>query len=151
TSIYGGNLPTTPYTINPEGRGPAWSNSLFEDTAEFGLGFRLSIDNLSSQARALLAQLAAQVGHDLVKEILAANQTTEEEINAQRQRVVLLRRKLADIKVGRISDSSDEVAARLEMLADYLVKKSVWLLGGDGWAYDIGFGGLDHVLSMRRK
>jgi pyruvate-ferredoxin/flavodoxin oxidoreductase len=143
TSIYGGNLPTTPYTTNAEGRGPAWSNSLFEDTAEFGLGFRLSLDSLASRARSRLTTLAGPVGEGLVREILTADQKTEVGINAQRQRVALLRRKLAAI---------DAPAARqLELLADFLVEKSVWIIGGDGWAYDIGYGGLDHVLSMRRK
>jgi pyruvate-ferredoxin/flavodoxin oxidoreductase len=143
TSIYGGNLPTTPWTINPDGRGPAWSNSLFEDTAEFSLGFRLSLDNLTGQARALLQQLAGPVGDALVKEILTADQTTEAGIDAQRQRVAALRRKLAGIDAPS--------ARRLDLLADYLVEKCVWAIGGDGWAYDIGYGGLDHVLSLRRK
>jgi pyruvate-ferredoxin/flavodoxin oxidoreductase len=143
SSIYGGNLPTTPYTTNPEGRGPAWSNSLFEDTAEFGLGFRLSLDSLAGRARGLLTGLAGPLGEGLVQEILTADQKTEVGINAQRQRVALLRRKLADIETP--------AARQLELLADYLVEKSVWMIGGDGWAYDIGYGGLDHVLSMRRK
>jgi pyruvate-ferredoxin/flavodoxin oxidoreductase len=143
SSIYGGNLPTTPYAVNPEGRGPAWSNSLFEDTAEFGLGFRLSLDQLRAQAYLLLTRLASELGDTLVYEIVAANQETEEGINAQRRRVALLGQKLAGI--------ASPLARRLELVADYLVEKSVWLIGGDGWAYDIGFGGLDHVLSMRRK
>src|SRR5262249_37988384 len=138
-----GNLPTTPYAVNPEGRGPAWSNSLFEDTAEFGLGFRLSIDHLGGQAHALLSQLAGGLGEALVNEILGADQKTEEGITAQRQRVAALRQKLAGL--------DSPLARRLELVADYLVDKSVWLIGGDGWAYDIGFGGLDHVLSLRRK
>src|SRR5262249_5022994 len=138
TSIYGGNLPTTPWAVNPEGRGPAWSNSLFEDTAEFGLGFRLSVENLEGQARALLPQLVGQVGEALVTEILQADQATEEGIHAQRRRVEELRHKLAGV--------ASAAARRLDLLADYLVRKSVWLVGGDGWAYDIGFGGLDHVL-----
>jgi pyruvate-ferredoxin/flavodoxin oxidoreductase len=143
SSIYGGNLPTTPYTTDACGRGPAWNNSLFEDTAEFGLGFRLSIDNLRRQATALLAQLGPQVGSVLVQELVDADQSTEAGLDVQRQRVVALRAKLA-----RMEEPS---ARRLELLADYLVHKSVWLIGGDGWAYDIGFGGLDHVLSLRRK
>jgi pyruvate-ferredoxin/flavodoxin oxidoreductase len=143
SSIYGGNLPTTPWAVNPEGRGPAWSNSLFEDNAEFGLGFRLSVDSLTAQARSLLAGLAGFVGEPLAAEILGADQATEEAVNAQRQRVALLRRRLME------SDSPE--ARRLELIADYLVRKSVWLVGGDGWAYDIGFGGLDHVLSLGRK
>jgi pyruvate-ferredoxin/flavodoxin oxidoreductase len=129
--------------VNPEGRGPAWSNSLFEDNAEFGLGFRLSIDNLTNQARGLLPRMAGALGDDLVREILAADQTSEEAIYAQRRRVAALREKLQG------HDSPD--ARQLALLADYLVKKSVWLIGGDGWAYDIGFGGLDHVLSMTHK
>ncbi len=143
SSIYGGNLPTTPYTTNPEGRGPAWSNSLFEDTAEFGLGFRLSLDFLAGQARLLLMQLAGAVGDTLAREILEADQTTEAGIDAQRRRVAALR--------GKLRDLDSPAARRLELVADYLVEKSVWLIGGDGWAYDIGFGGLDHVLSLRRK
>jgi pyruvate-ferredoxin/flavodoxin oxidoreductase len=143
TSIYGGNLPTTPWVANAQGRGPAWSNSLFEDNAEFGLGFRISIDNLAAQAQALVAGLASSVGDTLVREILEADQGTEQGIDAQRQRVRALRDKLVEI--------DSPAARRLELLADYLVKKSVWLVGGDGWAYDIGFGGLDHVLSMTRK
>jgi pyruvate-ferredoxin/flavodoxin oxidoreductase len=129
--------------VNGEGRGPAWSNSLFEDTAEFGLGFRLSVDSLAGQARALLVQLAGELGDVLVRGLLEADQATEAGIGAQRQRVAALRQKL--------SGSASPPARRLEQLADYLVDKSVWLIGGDGWAYDIGYGGLDHVLSMRRN
>jgi pyruvate-ferredoxin/flavodoxin oxidoreductase len=143
SSIYGGNLPTTPYTTDACGRGPAWSNSLFEDNAEFGLGFRLSIDSLNQQAADLLRGVAPEIGDALVTEILSADQSTEAGLNAQRQRVVALRQQLAKVE--------GPAARRLELLADYLVKKSVWLVGGDGWAYDIGFGGLDHVLSLRRK
>jgi pyruvate-ferredoxin/flavodoxin oxidoreductase len=143
SSIYGGNLPTTPWAVNPEGRGPAWSNSLFEDTAEFGLGFRLSLDSLAGQARILVAQLAGQIGEGLARELLEADQKSEPGIEIQRRRVVDLRAKLAGVASAE--------ARRLELLADYLVAKSVWLVGGDGWAYDIGYGGLDHVLSMRRK
>jgi pyruvate-ferredoxin/flavodoxin oxidoreductase len=142
SSIYGGNLPTTPYTTNPEGRGPAWSNSLFEDNAEFGLGFRLGIEAHVAQARNLLQSLAAEVGESLVDALLNADPYSESGIKAQRERVVLLRQKLAGLKVL--------AARRLEPLADYLVRKSVWLVGGDGWAFDIGYGGIDHVLSMRR-
>jgi pyruvate-ferredoxin/flavodoxin oxidoreductase len=143
SSIYGGNLPTTPYTTNGEGRGPAWSNSLFEDTAEFGLGMRLAVDHLANQARTLLTQLAPRIGDSLVTELLEARGESDVHIQAQRQRVELLRRNLANLP---------EPAARtLNQLADYLVPKSVWLIGGDGWAYDIGFGGLDHVLSLQRK
>ena len=143
TSIYGGNLPTTPYTVNPEHRGPAWSNSLFEDNAEFGLGMRLGVDNLSHHAAYLLKQLTSEVGDQLVKETLEAEQASEAGIDAQRRRVAALRQKLSTL--------SSPLAHRLDLLAEYLVKKSVWLLGGDGWAYDIGFSGLDHVLSMRRN
>jgi pyruvate-ferredoxin/flavodoxin oxidoreductase len=143
SSIYGGNLPTTPYTTDGCGRGPAWSNSLFEDNAEFGLGMRLGVDSLGRQAALLLERLAGQVGEVLVRDILAADQTAEAGIRSQRERVAILRQKLAGI--------NSPLARRLEVLADYLVRKSVWLLGGDGWAYDIGFGGLDHVLSMRHN
>ncbi|MHC4444469.1 MAG: pyruvate:ferredoxin (flavodoxin) oxidoreductase [Planctomycetota bacterium] len=142
SSIYGGNLPTTPFCVDAEGRGPAWSNSLFEDAGEFGFGFRLAIDKHIEQTSELLKKLASNIGDNLVNELLGADQTTEAGIKAQRQRVVALRNKLADI------DSAE--ARRLDLLADYLVKKSVWCLGGDGWAYDIGYGGLDHVFSMIR-
>jgi pyruvate-ferredoxin/flavodoxin oxidoreductase len=143
TSIYSGNLPTTPYCANSEGRGPAWSNSLFEDTAEFSLGLRLSVDHMTRQARDLLRELSSRIGDVLVSEILDADQKTETGLAAQRQRVAILREKLRGL---------DALAARrLELLADYLVEKSVWAIGGDGWAYDIGFGGLDHVLSLGRK
>jgi pyruvate-ferredoxin/flavodoxin oxidoreductase len=143
SSIYGGNLPTTPYTTNQEGRGPAWSNSLFEDNAEFGLGFRLAIDSHLAQARHLLHVLAPAVGETLVQELLEADQSTEAGILAQRARVATLR--------GVLTQISHPDARRLETLADYLVRKSVWLIGGDGWAYDIGFGGLDHVLASDRN
>jgi pyruvate-ferredoxin/flavodoxin oxidoreductase len=142
SSIYGGNLPTTPYTTDACGRGPAWSNSLFEDNAEFGLGLRLGVDQLARRAQALLRQQAGIVGEELVAQILGADQASEAGIAAQRQRVVELRRRLAELPPA--------AAAGLEPLADYLVKKSVWLLGGDGWAYDIGYGGLDHVLALGR-
>ena len=138
TSIYGGNLPTTPYSQNADGRGPAWANSLFEDNAEFGLGFRLAIDAHISQARALVASLG--LGDGLVGELLNADQTSEKGIADQRARVAALKELLA-------KNGSAE-ARRLEPIADYLVRKSVWLIGGDGWAFDIGYGGLDHVLSM---
>ncbi|HEV8377106.1 MAG TPA: pyruvate:ferredoxin (flavodoxin) oxidoreductase [Candidatus Polarisedimenticolia bacterium] len=142
SSIYGGNLPTTPYTTNRQGRGPAWSNSLFEDNAEFGLGLRLALDGHHRQAAAALRDLASTIGEQLVRELLEADQTGEAGVAAQRERVALLRRRLSGIAAPR--------ARILEVLAEYLVKKSVWLVGGDGWAYDIGFGGLDHVLSGRR-
>lgn len=140
SSIYGGNLPTTPYCTNSDGRGPAWSNSLFEDNAEFGLGMRLSVTASTLMARKHLKTLAPTLGDDLVSAILDADQSDEAGIIAQRQRVVALKAKL---------NGNDTFAAKeLTQLADYLVKKSVWILGGDGWAYDIGYGGLDHVLSM---
>ena len=142
SSIYGGNLPTTPYTFNEEGRGPAWSNSLFEDNAEFGLGFRLSLDKHMEFARELLVKLAPQVGQRLVDDILNADQHSEAGIHEQRQRVEELKKKLKTIDAPE--------AKRLMGLADYLVRKSVWIIGGDGWAYDIGYGGLDHVLAMGR-
>ncbi|HET7291236.1 MAG TPA: pyruvate:ferredoxin (flavodoxin) oxidoreductase [Vicinamibacteria bacterium] len=142
SSIYGGNLPTTPYTTNRDGRGPAWSNSLFEDNAEFGFGFRLALDGHVAAARALVERLAPQLGDVLARELLGADQGSETGIAAQRERVAALRKKLRDLKGPE--------ATRLDSLADYLVKKSVWLVGGDGWAYDIGFGGLDHVLAGRR-
>ncbi len=142
SSIFGGNLPTTPYCVDADGRGPAWANSLFEDNAEFGFGIRLAVDSHADQARALLRGLAADLGDALVGEILEADQYGEANVAAQRERVVALRDKLAGV-------NSPE-AQRLGLLADYLVRKSVWLVGGDGWAYDIGYGGLDHVLSMDR-
>jgi pyruvate-ferredoxin/flavodoxin oxidoreductase len=138
SSIYGGNLPTTPYTKNAAGRGPTWSNSLFEDNAEFGMGMRLALDQQKGYAEDLLKRLASTVGDDLVSSILTAPQARETEIEAQRERVLTLRAKLAGV---------DSVEARaLLTVADSLVRKSVWIVGGDGWAYDIGFGGLDHVL-----
>ncbi|MEW6060483.1 MAG: pyruvate:ferredoxin (flavodoxin) oxidoreductase [Bacteroidota bacterium] len=140
SSIYGGNLPTTPWTKNNEGRGPAWSNSLFEDNAEFGLGFRLSIDKQHEQARELLLRLIPQIGEELVNELLSSPQTNEEEIFYQRERVTRLKEALQ-----KHPNNAD--ARRLLEVADYLVQKSVWIMGGDGWAYDIGFGGLDHVLA----
>ncbi len=142
SSIYGGNLPTTPYTFNADGRGPTWSNSLFEDNAEFGLGMRLTIDKFVDYAKELLSKLASDVGQDLANEILDASQKTEEELEAQRKRVELLKRKLETV--------DSPAAHHLQSLADYLVRKSVWIIGGDGWAYDIGYGGLDHVLASGR-
>lgn len=138
SSIYGGNLPTTPYTVNRDGRGPAWSNSLFEDNAEYGLGMRVALDKHREHAVELLRALSSQVGEGLVEELMAGYAGDEETLEAQRARVLLLREKLRGLK--------DVTAKRLDLLADYLVKKSVWIVGGDGWAYDIGFGGLDHVL-----
>jgi len=142
SSIYGGNLPTAPYSVNPEGRGPAWSNSLFEDNAEFGFGMRLAVDKQNEQARELLTRLAGQIGETLVSALLTADQTTEAGIAAQRERVLALKQVLAGVSAPE--------ARWLANLADYLVRKSVWIVGGDGWAYDIGYGGLDHVIAMGR-
>ncbi len=142
SSIYGGNLPTTPYAKNAEGRGPAWCNSLFEDNAEFGLGFRVSIDKQKEFATELAKKLAPQLGDDLVTGIVNANQTDEAGIYEQRERVAALKEKLQRL---------DSPEAKLLLgLADQLVRKSVWVVGGDGWAYDIGYGGLDHVLAGGR-
>ncbi len=143
SSIYGANLPTTPWAQNAEGRGPAWANSLFEDNAEFGLGFRVSLDKQREFAEELLKRQASQLGDELASAILSASQTDEADIHEQRQRVTALKEKLLGLK-------SDE-AKLLLPLADLLVKKSVWIVGGDGWAYDIGFGGLDHVLASGRN
>ncbi|MBT8419997.1 MAG: pyruvate:ferredoxin (flavodoxin) oxidoreductase, partial [Gammaproteobacteria bacterium] len=147
SSIYGGNLPTTPWLVNKEGRGPVWSNSLFEDNAEFGLGFRLTADKHHALATELLEKLRARLGEQLVDELLTASQEEESEIRAQRDRVDQLKERL-------ISLDSDEAvrneARHLASVADHLVRRSVWIVGGDGWAYDIGYGGLDHVLSMGR-
>ena len=143
SSIYGGNLPTTPYTVNADGRGPAWANSLFEDNAEFGLGFRVSLDKQAEFAQELLKLLAPQVGDQLAVSILTAKQLDEADIFDQRTRIAELKAKLQGI-------NSPE-AKRLLMLADQLVRKSVWILGGDGWGYDIGYGGLDHVLASGRN
>jgi pyruvate-ferredoxin/flavodoxin oxidoreductase len=143
SSIYGGNLPTTPWAFNKEGRGPAWANSLFEDNAEFGLGFRLTIDKQLEYANELLPLFASTVGEGLVSTLLNADQTTETGIVAQRERVALLRQ--------RLQKEKDPRAGALLNIADVLVKKSVWIVGGDGWAYDIGFGGLDHVLASGRN
>jgi pyruvate-ferredoxin/flavodoxin oxidoreductase len=150
SSIYGGNLPTTPYTTNAEGRGPAWCNSLFEDNAEFGLGMRLTLDKQLEFARELLPLFAPVVGESLVRELLEADQSTEAGIAAQRERVKLLKERLHTLDQIQFP----EVAARhldLLSLADTLVRKSVWIFGGDGWAYDIGYGGLDHVLASGRN
>ncbi len=139
SSIFGGNLPTTPWTKNNEGRGPAWANSLFEDNAEFGLGFRLALDQQRNLALHLLTKMESALGTTLIKELIEARQNSEAEIFEQRQRVAILKEKIKKL-------NSNE-AKQLLVLADALVRKSVWLVGGDGWAYDIGFGGLDHVLS----
>lgn len=143
SSIYGGNLPTTPYTVDKCGRGPAWANSLFEDNAEFGLGMRASLDQHRVFAEVLLNKLAPQLGDELVTSMIKADQSTEVGIEAQRKRVVALREKLKGMKVME--------ASTLDLMADYMVDKSLWILGGDGWAYDIGFGGLDHVIATGRN
>jgi pyruvate-ferredoxin/flavodoxin oxidoreductase len=143
SSIYGGNLPTTPWAVDANGRGPAWSNSLFEDNAEFGLGMRLTVDKQNEYARELLASFEKELGQALVNEILNADQSNETGIGAQRDRITQLKNKLAK--------SSDTRAKDLVSLVDSLVKKSVWIIGGDGWAYDIGYGGLDHVLASGRN
>jgi pyruvate-ferredoxin/flavodoxin oxidoreductase len=143
SSIYGGNLPTTPWSTNQEGRGPAWANSLFEDNAEFGLGFRLSLDKQHGEALRLLGDASLRLDASLVRELLTAPQNTQEEVDAQRQRVATLDRAL---------DALDSpVARRLRTVTKHLVRQSVWIVGGDGWAYDIGYGGLDHVLASGRN
>jgi len=139
SSIYGGNLPTTPWAMDAKGRGPAWANSLFEDNAEFGLGYRIAIDQQTQQARTLVKKLAPQVGDDLVTALLQAPQVAESDFQIQRERVAALKAKLTDLP------GAD--AKNLAVLADFLVHRAVWLIGGDGWAYDIGYGGLDHVLA----
>ena len=142
SSIYGGSQPTTPWATNAAGRGPAWANSLFEDNAEFGLGIRLALDRQAAYARELLGRLDGALG-ELGPALLQADQSTEAEIAAQRERVAALQARLATI---------DSPPARdLASVADALVKKSVWIVGGDGWAYDIGYGGLDHVLAYGRN
>jgi len=143
SSIYGANLPTTPWAVNNQGRGPAWANSLFEDNAEFGLGMRLTLDQQNAFARELLVKMAGELGTTLVDDILNADQSTETGVRQQRKRVEALKEKLAP--------SKDANASMLLGVADALVKKSVWIIGGDGWAYDIGYGGLDHVLSSGRN
>ncbi len=143
SSIYGGNLPTTPYSVNKDGRGPAWANSLFEDNAEFGLGMRYAIDKKTEIARQALAEAAGTVGEELAKAILEAPQTTEADIAAQRERVAELNKKL--------EAAGTPEAKRLAALSEFLVKKNVWIVGGDGWAYDIGYGGLDHAIASGKN
>ncbi len=143
SSIYGGNLPTTPFAVDRRGRGPAWSNSLFEDNAEFGLGMRIALDKQIEYAKELLRRLAEKTDTKLVQDLLSADQSTEAGIESQRDRVAKLKEMLGGLQ-------TDE-ARQLLSMADVLVKKSVWIVGGDGWAYDIGFGGLDHVLSLGRN
>ena len=142
SSIYSGNLPTTPYTKDEKGHGPAWANSLFEDNAEFGLGMRFSIDQQTATAKALLEGLKSELG-DIVEKIMSNPQKTDAEIDAQRENVKALRARLAGM--------NSKEAKELDNLADYLIKKSVWMLGGDGWAYDIGFGGLDHAIASGKN
>jgi pyruvate-ferredoxin/flavodoxin oxidoreductase len=143
SSIYGANLPTTPYCSNNEGRGPSWSNSLFEDNAEFGLGFRVAIDKQEEIAKLLLEHMASQIGEKFVDELINATQNDEPAIFEQRKRVEELK-----IIVSKLNTPE---AKRLLAVADYLVKRSVWIVGGDGWAYDIGYGGLDHVLASGKN
>ena len=148
SSIFGGNLPTAPYTTNADGRGPAWSNSLFEDNAEFGLGIRMAWENQNAEAKRYLTTLRPWLDADLVEGLLTADQTDEAGIIAQRARVTALKAVLAQAT----ADHPDLASVRsLESLADELVEKSVWIIGGDGWAYDIGYGGLDHVLASGRN
>jgi pyruvate-ferredoxin/flavodoxin oxidoreductase len=142
SSIYGGNLPVTPWAMNREGHGPAWSNSLFEDNAEFGLGYRLAADKHLDLAQRLARDMAPVLGDDLVEAALAASQIRESEIRAQRARVAELMR--------RLQDSEDARAPELLSVIEHLVRRSIWIVGGDGWAYDIGYGGLDHVLASAR-
>ena len=139
SSIYGGNLPTTPWTVDADGRGPAWSNSLFEDNAEFGLGLRLAADRHTDLARRRLMDLRDQVGLELVRDILETKQEHESELRSQRARVAALQRRLGDLDGSEVAD--------LRSVIDHLIRRSVWIVGGDGWAYDIGSGGLDHVLA----
>jgi pyruvate-ferredoxin/flavodoxin oxidoreductase len=147
SSIYGGNLPTTPWSVNTEGRGPAWSNSLFEDNAEFGLGMRVAADRHMAYAHQLLSEMAGWIGEEFVHELINARQHTESEIRQQRDRVAALKQMLvwepsASVTLGQVQ--------HLLAVADHLVRRSVWIVGGDGWAYDIGSGGLDHVLASGR-
>jgi pyruvate-ferredoxin/flavodoxin oxidoreductase len=140
SSIYGGNLPSTPYTVNGAGRGPAWSNSLFEDNAEFGLGMRLAADQLMGHAQQLVKEMAGEIGGDLAEALVKADQREEAGLYEQRDRVALLLEKLVA--------SNHPRAKELASVAEWLIRRSVWIIGGDGWAYDIGFGGLDHVLAL---
>ena len=143
SSIYGGNLPTTPWTTNDDGQGPAWSNSLFEDNAEFGLGLRLAADRMTEIARRRLSELREPIGPELVDEILNAPQLRESELRAQRARIAELERRLDQLEPAVVAD--------LRSVIDHLLRRSVWIVGGDGWAYDIGSGGLDHVLASGRN
>ena len=147
SSIYGGNLPTTPWSKNAEGSGPAWSNSLFEDNAEFGLGMRIAADHHMTIAKQLVAELAPEIGERLAKELVSSGQRVGSELRAQRKRVAVLRRRLQKIIA---KEESDKATALLSII-DHLIRRSIWIVGGDGWAYDIGSGGLDHVLASGRN
>jgi pyruvate-ferredoxin/flavodoxin oxidoreductase len=147
SSIYGGNLPTTPWTKNAEGNGPAWSNSLFEDNAEFGLGMRIAADHHMELAKDLVRKLAPRIGEDFAEEIVNARQRVGSELRAQRARVADLKSRL----IRKVGEDGDEDAAALLSIVDHLVRRSIWLVGGDGWAYDIGAGGLDHALASGRN
>jgi pyruvate-ferredoxin/flavodoxin oxidoreductase len=151
SSIYGGNLPTTPWSQNRDGRGPAWSNSLFEDNAEFGFGYRLSLDKQTEFAAELLQQFSSELGDNLVTDILKAEQKTEADIWEQRERVATVKQKLNEILATTSETNQKSKIENLQSLADYLVKKSVWIVGGDGWAYDIDFDGIDHVLASGKN
>ena len=151
SSIYGGNLPTTPWAVNAQGRGPAWSNSLFEDNAEFGLGMRLALDKQAEYARELVHGLRDEIGVELSDALLSADQSNDQGIHAQRERITQLKSRLETNLQPTDSANTKSRMSDLIALADLLVKKSVWLVGGDGWAYDIGYGGLDHVLASGRK
>jgi pyruvate-ferredoxin/flavodoxin oxidoreductase len=157
SSIYGGNLPTTPWTTNAQGRGPAWSNNLFEDNAEFGFGFRLSLDKQAEFAAELLQELGSEIDENLVYSILKAEQKSEADIWEQRERIELLQQRLDEIVTldsNRSTERSRSLKSKiqnLKSLANYLVRKSVWIVGGDGWAYDIDFGGIDHVIASGRN
>jgi pyruvate-ferredoxin/flavodoxin oxidoreductase len=147
SSIYGGNLPTTPWSKNSEGSGPAWSNSLFEDNAEFGLGMRIAADHHMDIAKRLVNELAADIGEQLADDLVNSSQRVGTEIREQRRRVAELKRRLRELR----DNAGNEKAAALLSIVDHLVRRSVWLVGGDGWAYDIGSGGLDHVLASGRN
>jgi pyruvate-ferredoxin/flavodoxin oxidoreductase len=151
SSIYGGNLPTTPWTVNREGNGPAWANSLFEDNAEFGLGMRVTLDKQHEYATELLSHCTDILGEELVNAILHTDQSTQAGIHAQRERVALVKQRLQNLSRTEQAASQDGRVHNLLSLADALVNKSVWIIGGDGWAYDIGYGGLDHVLASGRN
>ncbi|MBD2665482.1 pyruvate-flavodoxin oxidoreductase [Richelia sinica FACHB-800] len=151
SSIYGGNLPTTPWSQNSDGRGPAWSNSLFEDNAEFGFGYRLSLDKQTEFAAELLQQFSSELGDNLVTDILKAEQKTEADIWEQRERVATVKQKLDQLLATTSEPNQKSKIENLQSLADYLVKKSVWIVGGDGWAYDIDFDGIDHVLASGKN